>query len=186
MGGWRTHESLVEMGFRHVGRDVLVSTGAVIYRPENVSIGDHSRIDDQAMLTPGPNGFIDIGKHVYIGPACIIESPETTTLGDFATLAGRVTIYGATDDYLGSTLTNPTVPARLRGESTSSIEIGRHAIVGTHSVLLPGAHLADGVAVGAMSLVDKPLDAFGIYVGVPAKRIRDRSDKVLELEKEVD
>lgn len=182
---WRTRDELLDLGFRHIGEGVRVSTGATFYRPENMSIGDHSRIDDQAMLTAGPEGSIDIGHHVYIGPACIIESPLRATFGDFSTLAGRVTIYGASDDYLGSTLTNPTVPPELRGLQNSPIRIGRHAIVGAHSVVLPGGDVGEGVAVGAMSLVNRPLDPFGVYVGTPVRRLRDRSRHVLELERRV-
>jgi acetyltransferase-like isoleucine patch superfamily enzyme len=177
---------LLDLGFEHVGQDVRVSTGAIIYRPENIRLSDFSRIDDQVMLTPGPDGNIDVGRHVYIGPACIIESPEETTLGDFATLAGRVTVYGATDDYLGAKLTNPTVPAHLRGLTKASIHIGRHAIVGTNSVILPGAVLPEGCAVGALSLVNSPLEPFAVYVGIPVRKIMERSREVLDLEQQVD
>jgi galactoside O-acetyltransferase len=35
-----------------------------------------------------------------------------------------------------------------------------------------------------MTLVNKSLDPWGIYVGVPAKRIKERSKKLLALEKD--
>ena len=35
-----------------------------------------------------------------------------------------------------------------------------------------------------MSLVNKSLDEWGMYVGVPCKKIRDRSKRILALEKE--
>jgi acetyltransferase-like isoleucine patch superfamily enzyme len=180
--GWHTDDELRALGIRSLGKGVRVSTDAKLYRPELISIGDFSRIDDGSMLTPGPDGSITLGRNVYIGPCCIIESPEDATFGDFSTLAARVTIYGATDNYLGDYLTNPTVPADRRGLTTSPVKVGRHAIIGTHSVVLPGAHIGEGAAVGAMTLVNRSLEAFGVYVGTPARRIRDRSRRVLDLE----
>jgi acetyltransferase-like isoleucine patch superfamily enzyme len=138
------------------------------------------------MLTPGPGGAIHLGRYVYLGPYCIVESPETAFFGDFSTLAARVTVYGASDDYSGGHLTNPTVPPEHRKVQSTPIHVGRHSIVGTHSVVLPGASIAEGCAVGAMTLVDRPLDAFGVYVGTPARRIRDRSRQFLEREAAMD
>jgi galactoside O-acetyltransferase len=60
--------------------------------------------------------------------------------------------------------------------------IGRHVIVGCNSVILPNIALADGVAIGALSLVNKDCAAFGIYAGSPAKRIKERSRNLLALE----
>lgn len=180
--GWFTREELLDMGMRHVGRDVRVSTGTRLYRPENMAIGDFSRIDDGAMLTAGPSGSIAIGSYVYVGPCCIVESPQDATFGDFSTLAARVTIYGASDNYGGEFLTNPTVPPELRDEITTPIHVGRHAILGTGSVVLPGGHIGEGTAVGAMSLVNRPLGSFGVYVGIPVRKIRERSREFLDLE----
>ena len=43
--------------------------------------------------------------------------------------------------------------------------------------------LAGGVSVGAMSLVTQNLEAWGVYAGIPAKRIKERNRAILELEK---
>ena len=183
--GWYTTDELYDLGLKSVGKKVLVSTGATFYRPERISIGDYSRIDDSTTLTAGPNGSIAIGSYVYLGPYVMVESPLAATFGDFSTLAARVTVYGASDNYLGESLTNPTVPPEYRELTNEAIHIGRHAIIGTHSVVLPGAHVGDGCAVGAMTLVNRTLEPFGVYVGAPARRIRERSRRILELESEL-
>ena len=56
-------------------------------------------------------------------------------------------------------------------------------IIGCGTVVLPGAHLEDGVAVGALSLVQKHCASFGIYAGIPAKRIKERKRDLVEMEK---
>jgi galactoside O-acetyltransferase len=43
--------------------------------------------------------------------------------------------------------------------------------------------LGEGVAVGAHSMVTKSCEPWGIYLGVPAKRITQRRKKILDLEK---
>ena len=49
---------------------------------------------------------------------------------------------------------------------------------------MPGITIEDGCAVGAMTLCNKSMAAFGIYAGVPAKRIKERERTILELEKQ--
>lgn len=56
--------------------------------------------------------------------------------------------------------------------------------MGSGSVILPGVTLEDGVAIGALSLVNKNCKAFGIYVGNPAILLKNRKRDLLDLEKE--
>jgi galactoside O-acetyltransferase len=79
-------------------------------------------------------------------------------------------------------MTNPTIPAKFTGVTHGKVFIGRHVIVGCNSVILPNIALADGVAIGALSLVNKDCAAFSIYSGHPAKRIKERSRNLLVLE----
>ena len=76
------------------------------------------------------------------------------------------------------------VPERYKKVSHDPVFLGKHVIVGSGSVILPGVTLHEGVAVGALSLVKCDCAAFGIYVGTPAKRVRARSRKLLDLEKQ--
>jgi galactoside O-acetyltransferase len=49
-------------------------------------------------------------------------------------------------------------------------------------VILPGVTIGEGASVGALTLVNRSLDPFTIYAGIPARRLRDRSKAFLELE----
>ena len=103
-------------------------------------------------------------------------------LGDFCNLSSRVSIYSSSDDYSGQTLTNPTVPDEFKNVTHAPVRLGRHVIVGSGSVILPGVSIGQGVAIGALSLVKQDCDEFGIYAGNPARRIKERSRALLELE----
>ena len=79
-------------------------------------------------------------------------------------------------------MTNPTLPSQYTGVTHADILVGKHVIVGCGSVLLPGISLEEGVAIGALSLVTKNCNAFGVYAGSPAQRIKSRRRDLLTLE----
>jgi galactoside O-acetyltransferase/dTDP-4-amino-4,6-dideoxygalactose transaminase len=107
---------------------------------------------------------------------------EGVEFGDFSGLAYYVQVFTQSDDYSGKTLTNPTVPTEFKNEYKAKISIGKHVIIGAGSVVFPGVILEEGCSVGALSLVRKSTTPWGIYVGNPAKRIKERSKELLELE----
>jgi acetyltransferase-like isoleucine patch superfamily enzyme len=63
------------------------------------------------------------------------------------------------------------------------VTLGKHVIIGSGSVVLPGVDLGEGVAVGALSLITRPLEPWGICAGTPVRRIRDRSKALLNEER---
>lgn len=146
-----------------------------------MEIGDHSRIDDFCVVS----GKVKIGRNVHIAVFCnIAGGTEGITFDDFAGLAYRCDIFSQSDDYTGRTLTNPTVPAAYKLEAKKAVRIGRHCIVGTGSMIFPGVTLADGCSVGAMTMVTKSTEEWGVYFGVPAKRVKNRKRDLLALEQD--
>ena len=177
-----TREQLERMGFARLGDDVSLSDKASFYNPEQIAIGHHVRIDDFCVLAAGVGG-IDIGDYVHIAVSCTLIGAGKIVMSNFSGLSSRVSVYSSSDDYSGRTLTNPTVPDQYKAVLHKDVFLGRHVIIGSGSVILPGAVLEEGVAVGALSLVSKRCEAFGIYSGNPAKRIKERSRNLLDLER---
>ena len=93
-------------------------------------------------------------------------------------------MYAISDDYSGESLTNPMIPTKYKNLNTGKVVLRKHVIVGSASVILPGVEIKEGTSVLALSLVNKSLDEWSIYVGIPAKKINNRSKRILELEKE--
>ncbi len=177
--GFLTTEELNSIGFKHVGKNVLISDKASIYGPEMMSIGDESRIDDFCILS----GEISIGRNVHIAAYNNLAAGKSRiVLQDFAGLAFGCHIIAQSDDYSGTTLTNPTVPAAYKSENSQPITIGRHAILGTGSIVLPGVTIGDGVSAGAATVFLKDAEEWSIYVGSPARRLKERSKELLKLE----
>ena len=149
-----------------------------------ISLGSNVRIDDFCVLSAGEGG-ITIGNYVHIAAFCSLVGSGAIRLSDFSGLSSRVSVYSSSDDYSGATLTNPTVPSQYTGVQHADVTLEKHVIVGCGSVILPGVTLSEGVAVGALSLVQKNCGPFSIYSGVPAKLIKERKRDLLELERKL-
>ncbi len=176
-------DAIESMCFASVGKHVQISDKASFYGVSRIEIGDNVRIDDFCVLSAGAGG-IQIGNYVHIAVGVSLIGAGRITLSDFSNLSSRVAVYSSNDDYTGQTLTNPTVPDEFKNVTHAPVFLGRHVIVGSGSVILPGVCLEDGVAVGALSLVTNNCEAFSIYVGNPARRKKNRKRDLLELEKQ--
>lgn len=172
-------DALLAMGFKRLGSDVRISDRAAIYDADRIEIGDGSRIDDFCVLS----GRISIGRNVHVAVFCnLAGGTEGVTLADFSGLAYGCHVFSQSDDYSGVTMTNPTVPARFKTETKQAVVIGRHCIIGAKSIVLPGVSVAEGCAVGAMSMVTKSTQPWSIYFGIPARRLKRRKQDLLALE----
>lgn len=178
-----TEVELKKVGFASIGSNVLISDKASIYNPSKISIGSNVRIDDFCVLSAG-NGGIDIGSNIHIAVFSSIIGAGKVILLDFCNISSRVSIYSSNDDYSGLTMTNPTIPDAYKNVTHADVSIGRHSIIGSGTVVLPGVTIADGVAIGALSLVTKDCEEFKIYSGVPATYLKDRKRDLLGLEKD--
>lgn len=177
-----TDNELANLGLAKYGANVLISHKASIYNPAQISIGSNVRVDDFCVLSAGAGG-IYIGDYVHIAVFCALMGAGKITLSDFCGLSSRVSLYSSNDDYSGGHLTGPTVPNRYTGVHHDDVYLGKHVIVGSGSVILPGVTLEEGVAIAALSLIKKRCAYFGIYSG--SGRIGERSTKLLELEKQL-
>ena len=177
---WRPDQEVREM-FAEVGENVLISTRAVFYEPEKMRIGDNSRIDDFCLVT----GSVTLGRNVHLAAYTHVAGGNSgITFGDFAGCAYGCHVLTQSDDYSGESLTNPTIPQRFKKETFTTVRIGRHAILGTGTIVLPGCDVGDGVSTGAGTVVTQPLEEWTIYVGQPARPVGPRSRSLLNLEAE--
>jgi len=76
--------------------------------------------------------------------ACVMHD---SAIGDFSTLAPTCTILG-------------------------NVTIGKYCYVGTAATILPGVSICDDVTVGAGAVVTKNITQPGVYIGVPAVKIK--------------
>jgi len=178
-----SREELAKLGLSSYGENVLISRNAMIYNPELLSIGNNVRIDDFTTIS----GRVILGDYIHISQFCgLYGGTEGIVMDDFTGLSSRVVVYATSNDYSGASMTNPMVPEKYRAtDKNARVHICKHVVVGCTSVILPGVEIGIGSSVGAMSMVGKTLEPWGVYAGVPARRIKDRNKKLLELEKQL-
>lgn len=176
------HNELNALGLKEFGDNVLISDKASFYNPSQIKIGSNVRIDDFCILSAGEDG-IEIKNYIHIAAYASLIGAGKIIVNDFCGISSRVSIYSSSDDYSGGSLTNPMVPDQFKNVTSKDVNIGKHVIIGSGSVVLPGVTLEEGAAIGALSLVTNSCKAYGIYAGQPAKRIKERKQCLKQLEK---
>ena len=178
-----SHRELVELGFAELGQNVRIDRRVAVFKPSRIRIGSHVRIDAFTVIAGGAEE-LRIGSYVHIAAACYLSPGDGgISVGNFCTLAPRVSVHGHSDDYRHGMLTGGIVPAELTGGVSGRVTLSDHVIVGSGSVLLPGVIIGLGAAVGAMTLVRRPVDAGAVVAGNPCRVVGQRDDaRLAELE----
>jgi galactoside O-acetyltransferase len=178
-----TEQQLQSLGLNSYGKNVLISDKASIYNAKNISIGNNVRIDDFCILSAGDGG-INIGNRVHIACYTSLIGKANIFIGDFSVLSSRVSVYSSTDDFSGEYMISPMVDSKHTNVTSIPVFIDKYVVVGCGSVLLPGAQLAEGCALGSMTLLKEDTWPYKIYVGSPARYLKDRLTQCAELAKQ--
>jgi acetyltransferase-like isoleucine patch superfamily enzyme len=140
--------------------DVTFGKSVTVVQPVNLygcEIGDNSFI--------GP--FVEIQKGVVIGKRCRIQSHaficELVTIGDDCFIS-----HGAM--FINDLFANGG-PAGEDRHLWRPTKLGNRVSVGTNATVLP-VTICDGVVIGAGAVVTKDITESGVYVGNPARLLR--------------
>jgi galactoside O-acetyltransferase len=175
MTSFYTEKELLEIGLKCFGKNVLISRKCSIYSPQKISIGDNVRIDDFCILS----GEIILGSYVHISAYAAMYGQFGIELEDYTNLSVRSTIFTAAEDFSGDYLMSPLADKSTTNVIGGKVLIRKYSQITAHCVVLPSVTINEGVTVGAMSLVNKDLEEWGLYAGIPAKRIKDKKKGLL-------
>lgn len=131
-----------------------------------------------------------IKKNAFIAPACIIDNPKhlrieaganinrfcrfMTSDGENAIVSiGKNSWIGCDVSFICITHEMGTEKQRAGDSLFMPITIGEGVWVGADATILPGVEIADGCVIGAGAVVTKSTSNNGLYVGNPAKRIKN-------------
>lgn len=170
-----SNSEITQLGLKKIGKNVKISRKVSIYGAKNISIGNNVRIDDFCIIS----GTVILGSYIHIAAYCGLFGGNTIIMEDFSAISSRVSIYTASDDYIGNALTNPTIPDKFRKVDAGKVIIGKHAIVGAGSIILPKTKLGIGVAIGALSLVKGIIPSWSVYTGIPASFKMKRKSSII-------
>ena len=178
MNAFFSENELADIGFKFLGRNVSISRKSSIYSPDKISIGSNVRIDDFCLLS----GNICIGSYIHIAAyTSLCGGSAGIYIDDFANISRKIEIFAVSDDFSGESMSNPMIPDSYKNIVNAPVHIGRHVIVGSSSVVLPGVSIGEGAVLGALSLAKDNLAEWTINAGIPCRKIRDRSRGLLAL-----
>lgn len=181
MNSFYSEDELNSLGLKEYGKNVLISRKASIYGNNTITLGDNIRVDDFCILS----GNITMGNNIHIAAySALFAGTAGITINDFANISSRVCIYAISDDFSGNSMTNPTIPDIYKCLINKPVFLGKHVVIGSGSTILPGVKLEEGTALGAMTLCKESTEPWGIYAGIPAKYIKNRSKNLLKLEED--
>lgn len=177
MTSFYSEEELSQLGLKSIGKDVKISRNAKFYSPSKTVIGDNVRIDDFCIIS----GSVKIGSHIHIGAYVALYGGMGIELEDYTGISCRSTIYSAMDDFGGDCLVGPIHDENLTNVTGGKVVLRKFSQVGAHSLVFPSVEIGDGCVIGACSMVKQNTEAWKIYAGIPAIKIKDRSMKMAEL-----
>ncbi len=176
MDSFYSENELQEIGFKSIGRNVKLSRKASIYSPGRISIGDNVRIDDFCILS----GFITLGNNIHISAYVALYGAEGIVFEDYTGISARSTIYSAMDDFSGDYLVGPIHPEEYTHIIGGKVTVKSYTQIGANVLIFPNLTIGEGCVVGACSMVRKDLEPWGIYYGLPVKRIKERNKGLLQ------
>lgn len=107
---------------------------------------------------------LTIGNNVWIGEYAWIDNLEKVTIGNNVCISQGALLLTGNHDYTLTSFNYRNAP----------IVIEDGAWVGAKSVVCPGITMKSHAILTVGSIATKDLEAYGIYQGNPAKKIRER------------
>lgn len=171
-----TEQELLNMGFKSIGKDCKISRKSSIYGCSHISIGDNVRIDDFCIIS----GKVTLGSHIHISAYVALYGAEGIVFEDYTGISARSTIYSAMDDFSGDYLIGPVHPESVTHVTGGTVIVKKYTQIGANVLVFPNLTIGEGCVVGACSMVRKDLAPWGIYYGIPAIRMKERSRGLLK------
>lgn len=129
-----------------IDKDVILREN-IIFAKRGITIKKGSLVNRGVLfLSTFPNSSILIEENVYVGPNCSLI---------------------CNSHNIGSS------EKRAKGNLSGNISIGKGCWLGANVTVLPGISIAEGCVIGAGAVVSKNTERDGLYVGVPARRIKN-------------
>lgn len=126
---------------------------------------EHPTFDDKGMtkwnwICQHPEN-LKLGKYVDIGAFTYINAKYGVVIEDYVQIGSHVSIYSI------STIDN----------KEGQVIIKKNAMIGAHSMIMPGITVDKNSIIGAFSFVNKDIPQNVLACGIPVRVVRELSEK---------
>jgi maltose O-acetyltransferase len=143
-----------------------------LLRRTGMDISDGASIDAGAMFT---SGNVTIGADTYINRHFLVDGLGKCRIGSGVRIGPGVKVIASVHDITD----NPNARASTEVRYLPvTIEDG--VWIGTGVIIMPGCTIGAGSVIGAGSIVTKDTQSHGLYVGVPARLMRQLPTKLVD------
>lgn len=120
------------------------------------SVIEHMKMTQWFWVVAYPENFI-LGKYVDIGAFTYINAKNGVEFKDYSSIGSHSSIYSIDN----------------MGNKSGKITLKTGAVIGGHSVILPGVTVGEDAIVGAFSLIKDSVPDNELWAGIPARKIKD-------------
>jgi acetyltransferase-like isoleucine patch superfamily enzyme len=155
-------------------QEVRLADGVHLYPNVFIQGTGTLRLGEKVILYPNnylsvgsENGLIEIGAYSHFAPGCAMYGAHKLVVGEYCAIAAN--------SVLATLGHNARTTGFLAKSSTGApITLERDVWIGANATVLPGVHIAHGCVIGAGAVLTANTKPYGVYLGVPARRQRDR------------
>jgi len=150
-----------------IGDDVVMEHFCII--GEDCVIGDRTKV----------RSHVELRKKTVVGKDCYIDSGVKSSglnrIGNRVTLRYDAIIARGCDIGDNAYICPQVMTNNLdhNGKEVGGAKIEAHCFIGTNSTIGAGITLASRTVIGSKAMVTRDIEVAGVYIGVPAKWVRD-------------
>jgi acetyltransferase-like isoleucine patch superfamily enzyme len=141
--------------------------------PDKITIGSGTTVEDNVVFKITKpfvkENTISVGDRVFLGMGCEFNCNTKINIGNDCLIASNTTFVDTGHEISISQKINE------QACTVGEITIEEDVWIGTNCIILKGVTIGKGSVVGAGSLVNKSIPEYQIWVGIPAKFIRNRN-----------
>jgi acetyltransferase-like isoleucine patch superfamily enzyme len=119
----------------------------------------------------GENGFLEIGHTSHFAAGCALYSAGGLTFGAYNNVAAHSVF--ATVQHDDNILDRPMARTGMSGPITIEEDVW----IAANVTVSMNTRIARGCVIGANSVVTRDTEPMGVYVGAPARRLRNRGER---------
>lgn len=164
---FKTYHQFTKSGI-FLGNSTIIHPSANIFNSgKGITIGGNGYLNFHSYIKCY-NDSIVIGDDFSMQPFSIIYGIGPIIIGHGVRVAAQVTIVSGDHEM------HRDKPIYQQGMRSKGITIEDDVWIGTGAKVLDGAYIAKGCVIGANAIVKGRTEPYGVYAGVPARRLKDR------------